>query len=161
MFKNLPTIENCEGGCRVGICPWRQCRLQCKIFASGVNLSIFTHFFVFFLTKSVEIRWNWRCKIFGLKIRWCKIFDKSHVCLLLGLLFGKQFGRMFWTRPNCQRLFEKRQDKVCKQIKPRLDCLTPQWERNQIKVGLRGGYKPNCILDWTIYDCSWNGSSHT
>ena len=35
---------------------------------------------MFFLTKTVEIRWNWRCKIFSLKIRRCKIFDKSHVC---------------------------------------------------------------------------------
>jgi len=27
-----------------------------KFVASGVNFSIFTHFFVFFLTKTVEIR---------------------------------------------------------------------------------------------------------
>ena len=30
-------------------------RRQCKIFASGVNFSIFTHFFVFFLTKTVKL----------------------------------------------------------------------------------------------------------
>ena len=39
---------------RGGICPCRHC--WCKIFASGVNFSIFSHFFVFFLTKTVEIR---------------------------------------------------------------------------------------------------------
>ena len=35
---------------------------------------------MFFLTKTVEIRWNWRCKIFSLKIWRCKILDKFHVC---------------------------------------------------------------------------------
>ena len=35
---------------------------------------------MFFLTKTVKIRWNWRCKIFSLKIRRCKFFDKFHVC---------------------------------------------------------------------------------
>ena len=64
---------------RGGICPSRQCRRHCKIFASGVNFSIFTHFLCFFLTKTVKIRWNWRCKIFSLKIWRCKILDKFHV----------------------------------------------------------------------------------
>ena len=73
---SLQLVEKCRGG----ICPSRHCRRQCKIFASGVNFSIFTHFFVFFLTKTVEIRWNWWCKIFSLKIRRCKILDKFHVC---------------------------------------------------------------------------------
>ena len=31
---------------------------------------------MFFLTKTVEIRWNWRSQIFSLKIRQCKILDK-------------------------------------------------------------------------------------
>ena len=62
------------------ICPCPHCRWQCKIFASGVNFSIFTHFLCFFLTKTVEIRWNWRCKIFSLKIRRCNFLDKFHVC---------------------------------------------------------------------------------
>ena len=44
------------GGIRGGICPSRQCRRQCKIFASGVNFSIFTNFLCFFLTKTVQIR---------------------------------------------------------------------------------------------------------
>ena len=33
---------------RGGICHSRHCRRQCKIFASGVNFSIFTHFLCFF-----------------------------------------------------------------------------------------------------------------
>ena len=66
-------------GHRGGICPCRHCRRQCKIFASGVNFFIFTHFLCFFPTKTVEIRWNWRCKIFSLKIRRCKFLDKFHV----------------------------------------------------------------------------------
>ena len=41
---------------RGGNCPSRQCRRQSKIFASGVNFSIFTHFLCFFLSKTVEIR---------------------------------------------------------------------------------------------------------
>ena len=36
---------------------------------------------MFFLTKTVKIRWNWRCKIFSLKIRRCKILVKFHVCV--------------------------------------------------------------------------------
>ena len=75
----LEEIDVCVCVCIGGICYCRHCRRQCKIFASGVNVSIFTHFFLFFLTKTVEIRWNWRCKIFSLKIRQCNIFDKFHV----------------------------------------------------------------------------------
>ena len=37
------------------ICPCRQCRRQCKIFASGVNFSIFTHFLCFFLLKLLKL----------------------------------------------------------------------------------------------------------
>ena len=33
---------------RGGICHCRHCRRQCKILASGVNFSIFTHFLCFF-----------------------------------------------------------------------------------------------------------------
>ena len=40
---------------RGGICPRRQCRRQCKIFASGVNFSIFTHFFVFLSLKLLKL----------------------------------------------------------------------------------------------------------
>ena len=72
---------------RGGICPCRHSRRQCKIFASGVNFSIFTHFFVL-VGKTVEIRWNCRCKIFSLKIRRCKFLDKFHVWCYT------QFGRL-------------------------------------------------------------------
>ena len=40
---------------RGGICPCRQCRRQCKIFASGVNFSIFTHFLCIFLLKLLKL----------------------------------------------------------------------------------------------------------
>ena len=40
---------------RVGICPCGQCRRQCKIFASGVNFSIFTHLLCFFLLKLLKL----------------------------------------------------------------------------------------------------------
>ena len=43
------------GTLRAGICPSRQCRRQCKIFAGGVNFSIFTHFFLLKLLKLGEI----------------------------------------------------------------------------------------------------------
>ena len=40
---------------RGGICPSCQWRRQCKIFASGVNFSIFTHFLCFFLLKLLKL----------------------------------------------------------------------------------------------------------
>ena len=40
---------------RGGICHSRHCRRQCKIFASGVNFSIFTHFLCFFLLKLLKL----------------------------------------------------------------------------------------------------------
>ena len=48
-------------------------------FLPVVWISPFSHFFCVFITKTVEIRWNWRCKSFSLKFRRCKILDKSHV----------------------------------------------------------------------------------
>ena len=62
-----------------GTFPCRQCRRQCK-FLPAVYISPFSLIFCDFITKTVEIRWNWRCKIFGLKIQRCKIFNKFHVC---------------------------------------------------------------------------------
>ena len=47
--------ESVESALRGGICQCRQCRRQCKIFASGVNLSIFTHFLCFFLLKLLKL----------------------------------------------------------------------------------------------------------
>ena len=40
---------------RGGICQCRYCRRQCKIFASGVNFSIFTNFLCFFLLKLLKL----------------------------------------------------------------------------------------------------------
>ena len=41
--------------CRGGICQCRHCRGQCKIFVSGVNFSMFTHFFVFSSLKLLKL----------------------------------------------------------------------------------------------------------
>ena len=40
---------------RGGICQCRHCRRQYKIFASGVNFSIFTHFLCFFSLKLLKL----------------------------------------------------------------------------------------------------------
>ena len=40
---------------RGGLCPCRHYRRQCKIFASGVNFSIFTHFLCFFSLKLLKL----------------------------------------------------------------------------------------------------------
>ena len=40
--------------CRGEICHCRHCQRQCKIFASGVDISIFTHFFVFISPKLLK-----------------------------------------------------------------------------------------------------------
>ena len=42
-------------GTRGEICPCRHCQRQCKIFASGVNFSIFTHFLCFFPLKLLKL----------------------------------------------------------------------------------------------------------
>ena len=49
----LLTIK--EHSIRGGVCPSRQSRRECKIFASGVNFSIFTHFLCFFLLKLLKL----------------------------------------------------------------------------------------------------------
>ena len=40
---------------RGGICHCRHCRRQCKFFVSGVNFSIFTHFFEFLSLKLLKL----------------------------------------------------------------------------------------------------------
>ena len=52
---------------RGGICQCRHCRQQCKIFASGVNFSIFTHFCGFSLLKLLKLG-----EIDGVKFSACK-----------------------------------------------------------------------------------------
>ena len=51
--KNSSLFDRFVG--RGGVCPCRHCRRQCKIFASGVNFSIFTHFLCFFLLKLLKL----------------------------------------------------------------------------------------------------------
>ena len=53
-----------KGLFRGRICQCRHCRRQYKIFVSGVNFSIFTHFFVFLSLKLLKLG----------EIDWCKIF---------------------------------------------------------------------------------------
>ena len=78
-FSTLAFPEKKTPFLRGEICPSRQSRRECKISCQRCKFLHFHSFFVFFLTKTVKIRWNWRCKIFSLKIRGCKILDKFHV----------------------------------------------------------------------------------
>ena len=48
-------IDHNQPHSRGGICHCRHCRRQCKIFASGVNFSIFTHFLCFFPLKLLKL----------------------------------------------------------------------------------------------------------
>ena len=71
------------------ICPSRHCRQQCKIFASGVNFSIFIHFFVFLsLLKLGEIN---SVKMLALKSNsvkfWSNLISVSYIYLPTTLLF--------------------------------------------------------------------------
>ena len=107
---------------------------------------------MFFLTKTVKIRWNWRCKIFFLKIRRCKIFDKFRVCslsILTVLLIirtaiiqirSKERARCFACEQNSRLLLgtkcEMRQISVwtalreLEMAKPRIkDWDSVDWER--------------------------------
>ena len=51
----MAAAEKEENDIRGGICPCRQCRRQCKFFVSGVNFSIFTHFFVYLSLKLLKL----------------------------------------------------------------------------------------------------------
>ena len=83
-------------------------------FFQRCKLLHFHSFFVFFLTKTVEIRWKWRCKIFSLEIRQCKILDKFHVCLQhserwhhhLKLTLFIFFPMRLLVPPNCELIKE-------------------------------------------------------
>ena len=61
-------------------CPCRQCRRQCKIFASGVNFSIFTHFLCFFPLKLLKLGEIDGVKFLAWKSGGVIFFDKFHVC---------------------------------------------------------------------------------
>ena len=77
--KKLLLLLYCHG--KGEICPCRHCRRQCKIFASGVKFTIFTHFFVFLSPKLLTFCEMKGAKFLASKFRRCKFFDKSHVCL--------------------------------------------------------------------------------
>ena len=51
LFASLVLLVALRGG----ICPSCHCRRQCKIFASGVNFSIFTHFLCFVSLKLLKL----------------------------------------------------------------------------------------------------------
>ena len=55
LFKKYDQDMLGYGLIRGEICQCRQCRRQCKIFASGVNFSIFTNFLCFFLLKLLKL----------------------------------------------------------------------------------------------------------
>ena len=50
-----------------------------SFFASGINFSIFTHFSVFLSLKLLKLGEIDGVKFLSMKIRRCKILDKSHV----------------------------------------------------------------------------------
>ena len=58
MWKDNALFENSQVIGRGGICHCRHCQRQCKICASGVNFSIFTHFLCFFLLKLLKLGEN-------------------------------------------------------------------------------------------------------
>ena len=69
------------------ICQCRQCRRQCKIFASGVNFSIFTNFLCFFLLKLLKLG-----EIDGVKfLAW----KSGGVIFLTNFMSGPWFGNHF------------------------------------------------------------------
>ena len=53
--QTLPKAQRTRGLSRGGICPSRHCQRQCKIFASGVNFSIFSQFLCFFPLKLLKL----------------------------------------------------------------------------------------------------------
>ena len=85
ILKIPDSLESCRQfgkfPARGGICQCRHCRRQCKIFASGVNFSIFTHFLCFFLLKLLKLGEIGGVKFLAWKSRGVKILDKFHVCI--------------------------------------------------------------------------------
>ena len=79
--------------------------------------------FCVFNTKTVEIRWNLRCKSFSLKFRLCKILDKSHVCFYVALTAPEQDnnGEAFSLTKNFKSV-------TIKQRKSFLNTLQSQWQ---------------------------------
>ena len=87
---------------------------------------------MFFLTKTVEIRWNWRCKIFNLKIRWCKILDKFHVWVWLCL--WQCFSSHCLLRLMTTRIYREQRTMmmiVMTRGKHKHSCLRPIWVNSE------------------------------
>ena len=51
----FPIMQIVHPSIRGETCHCRHCRQQCKVFTSGVNFSIFTHFLCFFLLKLLKL----------------------------------------------------------------------------------------------------------
>ena len=79
---------------RVGICPCRQCRRQCKIFASGVNFSIFTHFLCFFLLKLLKLGEIVGVKFLAWKSGGVKFWTNSMSAIKLNKIKSRSKGRL-------------------------------------------------------------------
>ena len=81
----MPSLHWTMHWFRGEICPCRHCRRQCKIFVQRCKFLHFHSFFCVFITKTVEIRWNWRCKSFNLKFRRWK-FWTNLMCALIFII---------------------------------------------------------------------------
>ena len=78
---------------------------------------------MFLSLKTVEIRWNWQSKSFGLKFRLCEILDKSHVCFYVALTAPEQDnnGEAFSLTKNFKSV-------TIKQRKTFLNKMQSQWQ---------------------------------
>ena len=111
--------------CRDEICHCRHCRRQCKIFASGVNLSRDTHCFVFLSLKLLKFSGIYSVNSLAWKSGGVKLLTKlmsgsyrsdtfkkgaslTHICLsntqntTYMLLNTKRMTLKFKHAPNCQ-----------------------------------------------------------
>ena len=106
---------------RGGICPCRQCQRQCKIFASGVNFSIFTHFLCFFLLKLLKLGEIDGVKFLAWKsggvkfwtnsmsdLQWTFLYDSALFCLTM-CIFCASLSCLwyFLYKKNCVFLSDK------------------------------------------------------
>ena len=87
---------------------------------------------MFFLTKTVEIRWNWRCKIFSLKIRRCNFFDKFHVWTNVKTRFSQLKVFRKNKKQSKDTYVQKKRKKKEKQIKHLKGIFTMIW-RNELE----------------------------
>ena len=109
---------------RVEICQCRQCRRQCKIFASGVNFSIFTHFFVFLSLKLLKLG-----EIDGVKFLAWKSGGVKFLTNFMSELKWKmtQFFKYLDVWIVCKRLMRRRWKSVCNCVKKWFHSLIVEW----------------------------------